>query len=180
MAERTYVVEIRNKTSDGAGRKVGGAGGIQNAQGGESTQKSGKSANKKNAGDLLAKTAKGLITYSAVSNIVDTIYSYNNSLIEVRTGSRELQERTTYNYNLKKSLVNSAITGGIAGSSYGPAGVAVGALIGFVTAGISHMTNVAIQERKIAEHKRIDDIQRQTTTQRVTVSGSRYMNATQM
>ena len=180
MAERQFVLVIRNETGDGgAGNKVGGAGGIKNKQGGESSSKSGE--NKKTVTDLLEKQARGLITYAAISSAVDSVISYNNSLIEVRTGSRELQERTTYKYNTAKSFVNSTITGGIAGWAYGgPAGAAVGALIGLVSSGFSYTINRAKQEGVIAENARLETAQRQQAAQRVTVSGSRYMNATQM
>lgn len=180
MAKHTYKLIIQNKTSDsGAGDKVGGAGGIKTKQGGESSSNSGK--NQKTVTDLLAKQARGLITYAAISSAVDSVISYNNSLIEVRTGSRELQERTTYNYNLKKSFIGSTITGGIAGAAYGGVvGVGVGAVIGLLGAGVSYTINRAKQEGVIAENARLETAQRQMAAQRVTVSGSRYMNATQM
>lgn len=181
MAERQFVLVIRNETDEnGAGSKVGGAGGIKKKQGGESSSQSGNKDNKKGVTDLLEKQAKGLITYAAISSAVDSVISYNNSLIEVRTGSRELQERTTYKYNTAKSFVNSAITGGIAGAKFGPAGVAVGALIGLATAGVSYAINRAKQENTIRENERLEIASRQMAAQRVTVSGSRYMNATQM
>lgn len=180
MAE-VYELIIRNETvEDGAGSKVGGAGGIKNKQGGQSSSASGGTGNKKGVTDLLEKQARGLITYAAISSAVDSVISYNNSLIEVRTGSRELQERTTYTYNLKKSFGGSMITGGIAGAKFGPAGVAVGALIGLVGAGVSYTINRAKQENTIRENARLETAQRQQAAQRVTVSGSRYMNATQM
>lgn len=173
MAERQFVLVIRNETSaGGAGNKVGGAGGL--GKEGE------KEKTKKGVSDLLAKQARGLITYAAISSAVDSVISYDNSLIEVRTGSRELQERTTYNYNLKKSFVNSAVAGGIAGKAFGPAGIAVGALIGLTTAGVTYAINRAKQEGVIRENARLETASRQMAAQRVTVSGSRYMNATQM
>ena len=173
MAERQFVLVIRNETrAGGAGNKVGGAGGLGKEGEEEKT--------KKGVSDLLAKQARRLITYAAISSAVDSVISYHNSLIEVRTGSRELQERTTYNYNLKKSFVNSAVGGGIAGAAYGPAGIAVGALIGLTTAGVTYAINRAKQEGVIRENARLETASRQMAAQRVTVSGSRYMNATQM
>ena len=181
MAKKQYVLVIRNETGDGsAGDKVGGAGGIKNKQGGESSSDSGNTAEKKGVTDLLKKQAKALISYSAISSAVDTVISYNNSLIEVRTGSRELQERTTYKYNTAKSFVNSTVTGAIAGAQFGPVGVAAGAVIGLLTAGVSYSINRAKQEGVIRENARLEMASRQMAAQRVTVSGSRYMNATQM
>lgn len=180
MAERKYVLVIRNEAGGSAGDKVGGAGGIKNKQGGESSSKSGGKS-KKTVTDLLEKQARGLITYAAISSAVDSVISYNNSLIEVRTGSRELQERTTYSYNVAKSFFNSTVVGGMTGAKYGGVwGAAAGAVIGFVGSGLSYGINRAKQENVIAENARLEMAQRQTSAQRVTVSGSRYMNATQM
>jgi hypothetical protein len=180
MAERQFVMIIRNETGgDGAGKKVGGAGGIQNQQGGNTSSDSGDKK-KKGVGDLLAKKANGLITYATISSVVDTVVSYNNSLIEVRTGSKELQERTTYKYNTAKSFVNSAVGGAIAGSAYGPWGAAAGLVLGVATAGFNYVKSRSMAENTIRENERLEIAQRQMAAQRITVSGSRYMNATQM
>lgn len=164
MAERQFMIVIRNETDpktpvDSSG--VGGKGGV---------------------GKLLTKKAAALVSFGAIVSVADNIISFNNSLIEVRTGSRELQERTTYIYNTTKSFVSSAIAGGIAGAAYGggPVGAVAGAAIGLVSAGFSYTVNRAKQEYTISENARLETAQRQMAAQRVTVSGSRYMNATQM
>lgn len=163
MAERQFMIVIRNETNPktpGDNTGAGGKGGV---------------------GALLSKKAAALVSYGAIVSVADNIISFNNSLIEVRTGSRELQERTTYIYNTTKSFVSSAIAGGIAGSAYGgPAGAVAGAAIGLVSAGFSYTVNRAKQEASIRENARLETAQRQMAAQRVTVSGSRYMTATQM
>ena len=163
MAERQFMIVIRNETdpkTPGDSSGVGGKGGV---------------------GKLLTKKAAALVSFGAIVSVADNIISFNNSLIEVRTGSRELQERTTYIYNTTKSFVSSAIAGGIAGSAYGgPVGAVAGAAIGLVSAGFSYTVNRAKQEYTISENARLETAQRQMAAQRVTVSGSRYMNATQM
>lgn len=181
MAERQFMLVIRNETDNQAGNKVGGAGGINAGSSSGSKSPSTKTGDgKKTAVDYLAKQITGMFTVAKAVSVADTIVSHNLSLIEVRTGSRELQERTTYKYNTAKSFITSAGFGAIAGSAYGPAGAAVGALFGLISSGISYATNRALQEKTIDENRRVEDMQKLTTTQRVTVSGSRYMNAGQM
>ena len=181
MAKKEYVILIRNEAGkQGVGKKVGGAGGIGNAQGGESAGGEGRKQ-QKSATAVIEKSVKGLLTYGAVSSIVDKVASHNHSLIEIRSGSKELQQRTTYQYNLAKSFVNSVATGAISGATVGgPGGAAVGAALAIAMQGVSFGVNYVQQTSVIAENKRAESIQRQSTIQRATVSGSRYMNATQM
>ena len=181
MAERQFVLVIRDETDKKAGNKVGGAGGINAGSSGGNVSPSTKSGKSKGtATDYLAKQIAGMFTVAKAVSVADTIVSHNLSLIEVRTGSRELQERTTYKYNTAKSFAMGAVGGAMAGSVAGPVGMAVGAVVGLISSGISFVTNRAMQEHTIAENKKVEDMQKLTTTQRVTVSGSRYMNATQM
>lgn len=179
MAERQFLIVVRNETGGGAGNKVGGAGGVdQNGENGESSVDEKK---QKTAADFLAKTVAGVASWKTAVNIIDTVWSHNNSLIEVRTGSRELQERTTWKYNTAKSFVMSGVTGAIAGASYaGVPGAVVGAVVGLIKTTVSLTSSMALQQHTISENARIENMQQQTATQRVTVSGSRYMNAKQM
>lgn len=178
-----FTITLKNDTNDqGAGSKVGGAGGVQNTSSsqGQSTQSGGGFSGKINT-DVLVSKAKGLVSVAAIASVADRIISYNNSLIEVRTGSRELAERTSYQYNVAKTLVSGAAGGAALGGMVMPGiGHAVGALVGLVTSGISHAINVELQQNTINENARLEKTQRYLTTQRVTVSGSRYMNASQM
>lgn len=181
MAERQFILVIRNEAEDKAGSKVGGAGGIKaGSSGGASpSAKSGKKS-KGTATDYLAKQVAGMFTVAKAVSVADTIISHNLSLIEVRTGSRELQERTTYKYNTTKSFVTGIGMGAIAGAAYGPVGAAVGAVVGLISSTVSYASNRLMQESTIAANARLENMQKYTATQRVTVSGSRYMNAGQM
>jgi hypothetical protein len=162
MAERQFMIVIRNETDPKTPGDSSGAGG------------------KGGVGKLLSKKAAALVSYGTIVSVADSIISHNNSLVEVCTGSRELQERTTYKYNTAKSFVNSAVAGGIGGAAYGPIGALTGAAIGLVSAGFSYTINRAKQEHTIRENERLEIAQRQMAAQRVTISGSRHMNATQM
>lgn len=184
MAERQFLIVIRNETNGGgAGNKIGGAGGVKDQLGAESTQKNEKvpRSNAQKAGDMVTKKMLGLVSYGAISSTINRVWSHQNSLIEVKTGSREQQERQTYIYNNVSSLVNSTVGGAITGATVaGFPGAAVGAAIGLVSSLANFGINYAMQTDTISKNKQLDDMTRQLTTQRVTVSGSRYMNATQM
>jgi hypothetical protein len=175
MAERQFLIVVRNETGGGAGNKVGGAGGV-----GENGENSVDEKKQKTATDFLVKTVAGVASWKTAVNIIDTVWSHNNSLIEVRTGSRELQERTTWKYNTAKSFVMSGVTGAIADSQFGVPGAVVGAVVGLLKTTVSLTSSMALQQHTISENARIENMQQQTATQRVTVSGSRYMNAKQM
>ena len=184
MAERQFLIIIRGEALDGgAGNKLGGAGGIQDSLGGETTQSGGKEklSNAEKAGNLLTKKMLGLVSYGAVTSTINRVWSHHNSLIEVKTGSREQQERQTYIYNNVSSLVNSTVGGAMAGASVaGLPGLAVGAAIGLVSSITNYGINYAMQTDVISKNRQLEDVTRQLSTQRVTISGSRYMNVTQM
>lgn len=179
MAERQFVIRIENTAQVKAGEKVGGAGGISK----KSQTKTQESGN--GMGKFLAKQMgvplTGLAAYTTVRKITGTIISHNNSLIEVRTGSREQQERTSFIYNTASGFVDSAVTGAAAGAmAGGPVGAAAGAVIGIVKQGISMTVNIAKTADLLAKQRTLENITRDLQTQRVTTNGSRYMNATQI
>ena len=182
MAERQFVMIIRNEAGgEGAGDKLGGAGGIKTKQGGQSAKKTVKPTNGEKAANMLAKKALGMVSVQAAISTVNKIHTHHNSLIEVRTGSREQQERTTFVYNTTSSILGSTISGATTGAAVaGGWGALAGAAIGLVTSvgniGINHVQQSAI----IAENRQLEMLTKMQTTQRVTVSGSRYMNATQI
>ena len=181
MAERQFMIVIRNEAGNvGAGGKIGGAGGIQNSQSGESAQKGAKLTNMEKAGNMLQKKMLGLVSYSAVSSAVNRVWTHQNSLVEVKTGSKLQAERQTYVYNNVSSIANSTIGGAIAGSAAGVPGAIVGAAIGFLSSAMSWATNYLMQTDTINHNRQLEDVTRQLTTQRVTISGSRYMSAAQM
>ena len=181
MAERQYIIRIVNTTQGGAGNKVGGAGGIGRIN----------KTNKKESSDESAKFGKAMLSqagvpltalalYGTARKITNEIVSHNNSLIEVKTGSRENQERQTFIYNTSRGFVDSAVAGAVAGSRFGATGAVTGAVLGVVTQASSMAINMAKTSDILAKNRQLENIQRDLKAQRVTVSGSRYMNATQM
>lgn len=185
MAERQYVIRIENNTSGGAGDKVGGAGGISR------TNKTTPTSRKSDT-DQGAKAAKaflrqagvpltGMAAYGTVRKITNEIVSHNNSLIYVKTGSREAQERQTFIYNTSMGFVDSLVMGASGGFAVaGLPGAAIGALIGVVSQGLNMGINYTKTSDTLAKNRQLENIQRDLQAQRVTTNGSRYMTASQM
>lgn len=183
MAERQYVIRIENNAGGGAGDKVGGAGGIGRINKTNTTESSSTSAAK--LGKTLLKQAgvplTGMAAYGTVRKITNEIVSHNNSLILVKTGSKEQQERQTFIYNTSMGFVDSAVAGAATGFMVGgPLGAGVGALLGAAKQGLSMAINVSKTSDILAKNRQLENIQRELQAQRITVSGSRYMTATQM
>ena len=181
MSERQFIIRIENTTQGGAGDKVGGAGGIARMNKTNKNESSDKSA--KFAQSMLKQAGvplTGLAAYGTVRKITNEIISHNNSLIQVKTGSREQQERQTFIYNTSMGFVDSAVTGAATGAFFGPVGAGVGAVIGVVKQGLGMAVNMAKTSDILAKNRQLENIQRELQAQRVTVSGSRYMTATQM
>lgn len=179
MAERQFIIRIENTTDGGVAEDVGGAGGISKRNNTQPQQRGNKQDNSKKA--LRQAVGMGLAAYGTVRKITGTIISHNNSLIEVRTGSREQQERTSFIYNTSMGFVDSMVTGAAAGAMTGGlVGAAAGAVVGAAKQGLSMAINVAKTTDLLAKQRTLEDITRDLQTQRVTVNGSRYMNATQI
>ena len=179
MAERQFIIRIENTAQGGAGEKVGGAGGISKNNNTNKKQSANKEKDSKKA--LAQAVGMGLAAYGTVRKITSTIISHNNSLIEVRTGSREQQERTSFIYNTSMGFVDSVVTGAAAGAMVGGvAGAAAGAVIGVAKQGLSMAINVAKTSDLLAKQRTLENITHDLQTQRITVNGSRYMNATQI
>ena len=182
MAERQFIIRIENNTSGGAGDKVGGAGGIGRMNKSNVTKTESKKSS--NMGKALLRQAgiplTGMAVYGTVRKITNEIVSHNNSLIQVKTGSREQQERQTFIYNTSMGFVDAAVTGAAAGALFGPVGAGIGALLGVTKQGLSMAVNVAKTSDILAKNRQLENIQRELQSQRVTTSGSRYMNALQV
>lgn len=185
MATKEFVIRIQNETQSGAGNKIGGAGGIGQATGGQSTtQKNASTSTSKTLDDKLTERLQKMLAPAAIiggtKRIVDTVASYQHSLIEVRTGNREQQQRVTFAYNTASGFVGSAISGAMAGTAIMPGvGTAVGAVLGIAKEGMSMGVNAMMKQMTLTEQRRLEQMQQNLAAQRVTVSGSRYMNVTQ-
>ena len=181
MAERQFVILIRNETTgSGAGQRVGGAGGIKNRQQAQSKQTT-KEPKDNSAAALRGAIGKGLIVYGAVRKVTNEIASFAISTVEVRTGSRELQQRTSYAYNTVTSFVDSTVAGAATGAmAGGVSGAIAGAALGIAKQGASMLIDAHKTSLQLGLSESLENITRNLAAQRSTVSGSRYMNVTQM
>lgn len=183
MAERQFIIRIENNTNNGgAGQKVGGAGGIKNKTGGSTAKKGSKSVS--GAMDNLADRLTKMLAPAAIINggkrIIDQVVNHNIGLIEVRTGSKEQQQRTSFVYNTVSGFVGSGANGALAGYAIGgPVGAGIGAVLGLAKQGASMGINYLIQTDILAKQRALEQMQQNLSAQRVTISGSRYMNVTQ-
>lgn len=169
MAENNeYVIRIVNETQSTA-PEVGGAGGINadsgNSLGATNAGKSGNTTNK------AAKALQGLFSAHTAVNMTKQAISFGVSQVQIETGSREMQQRASALYSAGTALTG-IVAAGIAG---GPATAGV-ALLGTL---ISKATSILFEMESIANQRRLEDIARNLSAQRVTVSGSRYMNASE-
>lgn len=173
MAENnSYELIIRYDTGEGIASEVGGAGGVSSSDSGN-TATNGNSGGNAGAGKVLTK----LFGYKAIKSTVTQIVTYEHSQVELRTGSRERQQRVTFAYEMVSSvysIAEGAVAGGIVG---GPAGAAAGAVLALVNQLTSKVTSILTTNATINTQRRLEDISRNLSAQRATVSGSRYMNA---
>ena len=175
MAERQFVIVIRNETKgSGVGDDVGGPGGLEGNKKQEQEKKDWTDV----VGSKFKRFASIGGTYAFVKSTVDTIVTHNNSLIEIQTGSKEAQARATFVYNNVSSLANAVVGGAMAGSFAGPAGAVAGAVIGTVTHVFGKLINYSLETDRISKQRNVEETQNfLATSQRVTVTGSRYMSA---
>jgi hypothetical protein len=116
-----------------------------------------------------------------VKHVVDEVVTFNNSMIEIRTGSKEAQARATYKYNTASSYISNALTYAAAGAlAGGPVGAGVGALIGMGKTAMNRTINYYKNSIRLEKERELEDLQRLEAAQRETISGSRYMTAAQM
>lgn len=178
MAENNrYDIIIKFETNEGIASEVGGAGGV--SSGGDNSSSSGGATTGTGNSSGTAKILKRLYGYKTIKSTVNQIATYEHSQVELRTGSRERQQRATFAYEMVSSaysVVEGAVAGGMLG---GPAGAATGAVLALINQLTSKLTSIITTNATLNTERQLEDISRNLAAQRVTVSGSRYMNATQ-
>ena len=186
---KTYEIIIKNESSEESQSSTGGAGGLGGKQ-----EKKKKEEHVYSVWDDPSKAMKkavgtvlGAHGYAGLRKITDTIISHQNSMIEVKTGAREKQMRVTNQYNLVTSYLDSAVAGiggGFVAAPFfgvgGVVGAGIGLAVGLMKKQISREIEIAKNTDRLNAERQLEDISRSMSAQRATVSGSRYMNATQM
>lgn len=183
MAEKQFVIRIVNETQGGAGAKVGGPGGVANRTGGSKTQsKKGEGGGWEEAlGERLKKMVAPVALYRATKSVVDQVGNHHISLVEIRTGSKEQQQRISFAYNTANGFLESGISGAMQGATIGGGwGALIGSVVGLVQQGASMGINYLMQSDVLSKQRSLEQMQQDLSAQRVTVSGSRFMNASQM
>ena len=163
--QREYVLRIKNETKKEVGKDVGGAGGVKKAKKTDST-----GGEKPKEEESTKSTIKAFTAYKAIKSVGMTLYSHNVSTTELRTGSREAQQRASYTYSVVNKLVSTTET--IAVGAY--VGGIVGALVGLTYSAIQTSINYALQANRLNMQNSLETISRDMGVQRATVSGSRY------
>ena len=98
--------------------------------------------------------AKGLVAYHAVKSFATNVANHEVSLVELRTGSNELQRRANFINNvvqtsvgLAESMVTGALVGGLPG-----------AVLGVAMTGVSKLISIAQNQERIDLQKSIEDV----------------------
>lgn len=173
MAVNHYVVTLENKTQEGIAEEIGGAGGIQTAG------SAGTSAGGEKSGGLSSgakKALRGVLSvYRPIKSTVNQVASYEVSQVELRTGSREQHQKASFAYSIGSQLWNTAETVAL-GAAFG--GLA-GAAVGLTLSALSTVISIGQAQNTINTQRRLEDVSRNLSAQRVTVSGGRYMNASE-
>ena len=167
MAENNgYVLILKNETGGGIAEEVGGVGGVQASGGG---------AGGETSGGLSPNAKKALRGALSVYRPLKSTANQLISQVELRTGSREQHQRANFAYSVGKTIYNAAESVAI-GAIFGGL---PGAAISLALSTLSSVISIAQNQETINTERRLEDISRNLSAQRVTVSGSRYMNASE-
>lgn len=167
---RVYELIIKNETDSAAAKQVGGAGGIQTNDGAGDS-----SGGEKSKPTSAEKALKQLFGYKAVKSVASQVISFQVSTVQLRTGSSEAQQKANFWYNVAQrglsvgeSLIGGALVGGLPG-----------AIIGLAVGAAHTAIDIGQRIERMDMEKRVEDVSRDISAQRATVSGSRYQNVTQ-
>lgn len=162
MAEREYSITIEVDSINGnSNNPIAG------------DEKSPDSDLAKTAGFLNKGQAKafgkGVTAYHYAKSFTSQIISHEVSLVELRTGSRELQERANFMLNVGNKLVG-ATESIVVGAAVG--GI-VGAVAGLVTSGIHLAVSYQQAQNTINTQRNVENVSLGLTYIRAGANGSR-------
>lgn len=165
----TYELIIKNEAQKKKTEKdVGGAGGIQNQDqkaGGETDEQS------VDAEKLLGK----VFGYQRMKSVATNAIGYSVSTVKLRTGSTEAQQRASFAYSVGMQAFNIGESVAVGAMAGGLIGAAIGAVLSVADTAISY----AYKQNTLNIQNQLENTTQDITSQRATVSGSRYQNATQ-
>ena len=136
MADRRYEFTIKMKGETGG--KTNPIAGSSKTESDTETAKSGGMLTK----DQAKVFAKGMVAYGMTKSFATQIINHEVSMVEMRTGSKELQQRASFNMQVAQQglgIAESMATGALVG---GLPGAIVGTIIGFARTAINYNQNV--------------------------------------
>ena len=183
-ADRTYKIEITAKGFGGTkntAEEVGGAGGIQNQTGGTAGGSEGsvtdvnklRSSTPPKEKNNAKQALKQLFGFAVLKNFGQRLYGHEVSMVQLRTGSHEAQQRANLGYSVAQEIVGMA-EGAVLGAQVG--GV-WGAIAGVAISAINTTITWTQKANTLSTQQGLETTQQTFASQRVTFSGSRYQNA---
>ena len=141
-----------------------------NGGGAKKNQDSGGDAS---YGDKTAQSAmravKGMVSFSAVSGVADTIISHQIRMVELNTGATEYEQRLNTGYSIAKQAVGAGVSLGI--------GIATGTwplvIAGLVSQGISKLIQIHQTYQRLAKEQTLEGVSIQMQTVRAGATGRR-------
>lgn len=140
MAKNTYYVVFENNTDGATSEKPVAA------------NKKTQTQDEKNA-RALTKGVMGYASLSYAESVVDRVVTHQINTVELRTGHAELQQRMQFQYGVAKQGFDIVKNMVMAGSVFGVAGVAIGAVAGIADWGIG----IAIRQSEINMRREVEN-----------------------
>lgn len=167
MADNSYVITLNNNTSKS------GSGAVAGQTMGETTPQKAPAIGNATSSKMIAG---GLVAYGKVKPWVNRVISHEVSMVELRTGSRELQERSNFTYQIINDGVNMA-------ESIGASLLISGGnpLVALATAGLTvvgKLVNYAQNQNRINTERTVENVGLRQNLIRAGARGSRseYVN----
>lgn len=164
MADREYSITIEVKQEETSENKSPIAGDKKEKEDSEVFKDSGI-LNKEQA----KAAGKVLTAYHFAKSFTDQIISHNVSMVELNTGSKELQDRANFNLQVGQKLagmVESVTMGALVGGW-------VGAIAGIAVGTVSSAINYTQAQERLDKQKAIEDTSLQMNYIRAGAGGSR-------
>lgn len=140
MAKNTYYVVFENNTDGATNAKP------------VATNKKTQTQDEKNI-QALTKGVMGYASLSYAESVVDRVVTHQINTVELRTGHAELQARMQFNYGVAKQGFDIVKNMVMAGSVFGVAGVAIGAVAGVADA----LIGIGIRQSEINMRREVEN-----------------------
>ncbi len=160
MADRTYKIYLMAENLQDAKSPIAG-------DNKSSDTEKGKESGAKGGGSL--KAIGSIVSYSTLKSFATQIVSHQVSTVELRTGSREQQERANFTYQLAQKglgIIEGAVGGFMVGNL-------PGAIIGFLLSATHTAIGYAQKENTLNMQRDLENVSIGMNYLRAGVNGSR-------